>query len=315
MKRHLRTPFVFGSARALLKVRCLLPTFILMTSICASVQAQVPKAGVDVSPQGSQIQIAVWPKLAPNEKSSSTGKLGDTSGGVTRITDVTAPQLYIYPLAKHVAAPAIMICPGGGYGILASDLEGSEIAHWLNKLGYVAAVLYYRVPKNRDGALQDGQRALSLLRAHAGEYGIDPARLGVMGFSAGGHLSARLAVEGIKRTYEPMDDIDKQSCRPDFALLIYPAYLTVSKGTNKLAPEVVPSTGMPIMFLAQTRDDPYFDILPYAEALSRAGVTFKNCVYAEGGHGYGLRLKASVPAAQWSKDAASWLQDHFPSLQ
>ncbi len=205
----------------------------------------------------------------------------------------------------------VLVLPGGGYQILSSDLEGSEVAHWLNKLGYVAAVLHYRVPDNREGALQDGQRAISLLRSRAEELGIDPQRLGVMGFSAGGHLSARLAVDGNKRAYALVDEKDEKSCRPDFAMLIYPAYL-LSKEPGGVAAEVAPVAGVPPMFLAQSSDDPYFGTPPYASALASAGVAVENHVYDKGGHGYGLRLPLDVPAARWSTDAADWLRKYFP---
>jgi acetyl esterase/lipase len=268
-------------------------------------------AGVHQAAAAEPIQIPVWPGNAPSETTASPGTMGDTSGNVLRLTDVTAAQLFVYPLKKGTTGPAVLVCPGGAYKILATDLEGSEIAQWLNKLGYVAAVLHYRVPDKRDGALQDAQRALSLLRARAGDFGIDPAKLGLMGFSAGGHLSARVAASDGKRAYAPIDAVDRQSFRPNFLMLIYPAYL-LGQDADGLAPEVEPVPDLPPTFLAQTRDDALLCTPTYAKALENKGDPVENHVYASGGHGYGLRAKPEVPASQWSTAAAHWLHRHFP---
>ena len=197
--------------------------------------------------------LDVWPGLAPGEQTQQTGT-ATPGGGITRLSDVTRPQLLLFPALGRGPHPAVMVCPGGGYSILAIDLEGTEIAQWLNGLGFTAAVLYYRVPNKRDGAFQDGQRALSLLRSRATEFGIDPHRLGVLGFSAGGHLSARLACGYGTRSYTPIDAADKASPRPDFAALIYPAYLLDPTGVP--APEVRPHAGMPPPFSPRPRTTP-----------------------------------------------------------
>jgi acetyl esterase/lipase len=240
--------------------------------------------------------VNVWPGLAPGETTSSPGRVtDDRSGGVSRLTDVTQPQLHLYPASGTGPHPTVVVCPGGGYGILAADLEGSEVARWLNTLGFTAAVLDYRVPNKREAAFQDGQQALSLLREHAADYDIDPHHLGVLGFSAGGHLAARLAATG------------QADARPDFALLIYPAYL-IDKATGSPAAEVRPTAGMPPVFLMQTRDDPYLDAPAYAAALQAAGVPAHAVIYDTGGHGYGLRLHADQPAHAWSDEAAAWLK-------
>lgn len=255
----------------------------------------------------SPVTMNIWPHLAPGETTMETGRVTDDhSGNVTRLTDITAPQMIVYGLPGGSAHPAVLVFPGGGYSILASDLEGSEIAQWLNSLGFVAAVLHYRVPNNRAGAYQDAQRAVSLLRAQATKWGIDPHRLGVIGFSAGGHLAARLASSAGERTYAPVDASDRESDLPNFALLIYPAYLTQPDG--QIAPEVRPLRTMPPMFLAQTRDDPYLDAPAYAAALEADGVPTRCVIYDTGHHGYGLRLPPSVPAHYWPKEAAAWLR-------
>jgi acetyl esterase/lipase len=255
--------------------------------------------------------INVWPGLAPGESTSSSGyDIDDRSGNVTRRTDVTLAQLFVHELDDNTPHPAVLVCPGGGYFILASDLEGFEIARWLNTLGFVAAVLHYRVPDNRDGALADAQRAISVLRANAAEFGIDPNRLGALGFSAGGHLTARLTVTGNRRIYHPIDDIDNFPCAPDFGMPIYPAYL-VDKETGDASPDAAPNSHTPPMFLAQTEDDDHYCTTAYAEHLTAAGVDFTNHVYSTGGHGYGLRASSDIPASKWPKDAAAWLQSRF----
>ena len=252
--------------------------------------------------------LNVWPALAPGETTADTGHISPDHGGdVIRLTDITCPQLHLYRLDGKRSHPAVLVCPGGGYGILAADLEGSEIAQWLNTQGFVAAVLDYRVPNKREAAFQDIQRALSLLRSRAKEFGVDPKHLGVMGFSAGGHLSARLSTGYAVRAYTPLDAADRVSCRPDFALLVYPAYL-IDKATGQPAPEVQPHAGMPPMFLVQTEDDPYLDAPAYAAALEKAGVSARCVIYKTGGHGYGLRTPADQPAHQWPTEAAAWLQ-------
>ena len=251
----------------------------------------------------------VWPELAPGEQTADAGRVTeDASNNVTRITDVANPQLFVYRAEGNGPHPAVLVCPGGGYQILAADKEGTEVARWLNGLGYTAAVLHYRVPDKREGAFQDGQRALSLLRTRADEFGIDLKRLGVLGFSAGGHLSARLAVGFGTHSYAPLDKIDTASCRPDFALLIYPAYL-MDAATGQPAAEVKPRADMPPVFLTQTQDDSHLCAPAYADALKQVGVSAHCIVYADGGHGYGLRLPDTQPAHAWPDEAAAWLRE------
>ena len=253
--------------------------------------------------------INVWPGLAPSEQSASPGRISDDHGGsVTRLIGVTQPQIIPFPASGPAARPAVLVLPGGGYSILAADLEGDEIARWLNGLGFSAFVLHYRVPDNRTGAFQDAQRAMSLLRAHAKDYDIDPKRLGVLGFSAGGHLAARLASGFGTLSYPPVgDDADSASRRPDFCVLVYPAYLVDAK-TGHVAAEVQPRKETPPTFITQTRDDPYFDADTYADALVQAGVPTTKAIYDKGGHGYGLRLPAADQAHAWSAEAGKWLQ-------
>ena len=208
--------------------------------------------------------IPLWPNGAPGEKGDigeeklMPGKSGDT---IIRLTNVTKPTIAIYrPPADKNTGTAVVICPGGGYGILAMNHEGTEVAEWLNTLGVTGIVLKYRVPvrkgQERHAApLQDAQRAVGLVRSHAQEWGLNPGRIGVLGFSAGGHLAATLSTNYDKRTYEAVDEADKISCRPDFTLLIYPAYLVTPPENNKLAPELKVTAQTPHTFLVYTEDD------------------------------------------------------------
>ncbi|HTN74878.1 MAG TPA: alpha/beta hydrolase, partial [Pirellulaceae bacterium] len=233
---------------------------------------------------------------------------------VARLMNVSHPTLTVYaPPADQANGTAVVICPGGGYNILAFDLEGTEVAEWLNKQGVTAFVLKYRVPKrahlpNNLGPQQDAQRAMSLVRSQAQELKINPERIGILGFSAGGHLAAMTSMHFEKRCYDKLDAVDEVSSRPDFAILIYPAYLT-NKDATELSPEVVVSDKTPPVFFAHAGDDPVTplsSVLMYA-ALKRAKVPAELHVYATGGHGYGLRSDNST-AANWPLRCEEWLK-------
>ena len=209
---------------------------------------------------------------------------------------------------------AIIVAPGGGYNNLAWDHEGEDVATWLNDLGVNAFVLRYRVPgpkgQSRDSVsyppAQDAQWSISLVRGKAKEYGVDPKRIGMLGFSAGGHLTAVVATNFDKRGYEAVDEIDKISCRPDFAVLIYPAYMTQG---DSLVPIFKVSKQTPPMFMAHCSDDMYTSEgsgLMYL-ALKRAGVPAELHVYAKGGHGFGMR-PGTQPVAQWPKRCEEWMR-------
>ena len=261
--------------------------------------------------------IVLWPHGAPGEK----GDIGEEkalpvqAGDQTiRITNVTKPTITVFrPPAEKNTGTAVVICPGGGYGILAFDKEGTEIAEWLNSIGVTGVVLKYRVParKGREryaAPLEDAQRALGMVRQRAKEWGINPDRIGVLGFSAGGHLAAVLS-NNEKRTYEPVDEADKVSCRPDFALLIYPAYLVAEKESNQLAPELKVTPNTPPTWLVQTEDDGIRVecSLYYYLALKNARVPVEMHLYPSGGHGYGLRPSSHL-VSTWPKRAEDWLR-------
>ena len=237
------------------------------------------------------------------------------------ITNVTRPTMSVFhPDAANRAGVAILICPGGGYWNLAWDKEGEEVAAWLNTLGITGVVLKYRVPRRpgeperqpAPGALLDAQRAISLVRSRAKEWGIDPQRIGVMGFSAGGHLAVMTAISFEKRSYEPIDDVDRSSCRPNFAVVAYPGYILTRPGSAVLADYMRIPKGTGPMFLVHASDDdepgsqPEQSLALY-RALRDAGVPAELHIYDEGGHGFGVR-KTGRPISNWSEQCAEWLK-------
>jgi acetyl esterase/lipase len=254
--------------------------------------------------------VHLWPGKVPGEKAAKHAPIisGDTSNNVMRISEVTDPSYIVFEAdPSHNNGSAVLICPGGGYNILAMDLEGYEIAKWLNKSGYTAFVLQYRVPQKPEGALQDAQRALRLIRSEASIYKIDPGKIGIMGFSAGGSLSARASTRFNEKIYPAIDKVDELSAKPAFTMLIYPAYL--DNGPNKsLTPELTISSETPPMFIFQTSDDPYGNsALIMAGALRDAKVPVELHIYPEGGHGYGLR-PGKLAAVSWTRLAENWLK-------
>ncbi len=265
--------------------------------------------------------LDVWQGKPPGE----TKPIGEETirdqkgpGGTIKIlSNVSKPTLSIFRPAKEKdTGAAVIICPGGGYNILAWSHEGEEVAAWLNSIGVTGIVLKYRVPRRPDqpkdkppvGALQDAQRALSLVRSKAKEWKIDSKRIGILGFSAGGHLAAWASTHFDKRAYEPMDEIDKIDCRPDFAVLIYPGYLA-EKEKDVLNPDIRVRKECPPMFLVHANNDPVTpenSVRMYL-ALKRAGVPAELHLYASGGHGFGLR-PSNEPCSTWPKSCETWLR-------
>jgi acetyl esterase/lipase len=265
--------------------------------------------------------LLLWPEGAPGEKGNiglerdMTKPSDSLYGGkrVTRISNVSSPALTVcQPPPTLKTGTAVLVCPGGGYEVLSMDLEGTEVCEWLNSLGVTAVLLKYRVPvrngwERHTAPLQDVQRALGLLRFHAAKWQIDPKRIGIIGFSAGGHLSAAASTRFDQRTYQPVDAADQVSCRPDFAMLIYPAYLLRGEGPD-LAPELTLKSDTPPTFLIQTEDDPIRveNALFYYLALKKANVPAEMHLFARGGHAYGLRPADKVVMA-WPRLAENWM--------
>ncbi len=250
--------------------------------------------------------IDVWTenKMPGNGAAEAEAELPAKGDNVQRITNISRPTLSIFP-AKNKNAPAVIVCPGGGYNYVTYNKEGTEVAEWLNSLGITALVLKYRTPKNREGAFQDLQRALSLTRANAKKWKIDAKRIGVIGFSAGGHLAAKASNLFENRSYSPIDAVDKKSCRPDFVILVYPAYL---EREGKIADELNLKANIPPTLIVHNEDDKNFiaGSKIYHAALEQAKINDTFLLYQSGGHGYGLRSDKDVGA--WTKDAAAWLK-------
>ena len=253
--------------------------------------------------------IYLWPGKVPGELKEKQPPVIDTSKNdkILRFDEVTNPAIEVFLPDKAIkSGSAVIVCPGGGYNILAYDLEGTEIAGWLNKLGFTAFVLQYRIPDKKEGALQDVQRAMRILRNNPQKWNIDPEKIGVMGFSAGGSLSARASTLFNKKTYPPVDKSDSLSCRPSFTILIYPAYLDQGPGLT-LTPELELSKDVPPIFIFQTADDPYGNsALVMAGALRNAKLPVELHFLSTGGHGYGLR-PGKVAAEIWPLLAEKWL--------
>ena len=254
--------------------------------------------------------VHLWTGKVPGEtKEKNVAVTGASENdNIIRISEVTDPAFEVFMPGSSVKNEAgVIICPGGGYNILAWDLEGTEIAAWLNKKGYAAFVLQYRVPQKRDGALQDVQRAMRIIRKDATKYGVDPKKIGVMGFSAGGSLTARTSTEFNKRTYIPVDKADSLPCRPSFAMLIYPAYLDQGPGLS-LTPELQISSETPPMFIFQTADDQYGNsAIVMAQSLRNAKIPVELHLMPAGGHGYGLR-PGNYAAETWPGLAEKWMK-------
>ena len=280
-------------------------------AIAASMLASQPASSAsntyDVFPEGRIPML----KETPPEKMLP---LTDENIRITNVTNATVTVVRANT-SDDDPVPAVMICPGGGYSILAWTHEGCEIAQWFKNRGITAFILKYRVPGQPEAALCDAQRAMSWIRANAVNFNINPNNLGAIGFSAGANLVARLSTNWRKRAYEPIDDTDKASCRPDFAMLIYP--WTLVEGENKekelplkLRPTFPVDSETPKTFLVQSMDDMAHveNSLAWCEALKRAKVPCEMHIYDVGGHGYGMRTRGK-PTDAWPVLAEAWLSD------
>ena len=278
----------------------------------------------------SRPTITVWPGTPPDSTPSSASEADATTPKddlvagrpVVRLGHVSNPTLTVYQPASNPTGTAVVVFPGGGYSILALDLEGTEVCQWLNSQNITCLVLKYRVPDTgpypkSNAALEDAQRALAVVRAHAADLHIDPHRLGVLGFSAGGHLAAALSTHFGQRLYTTIDANDMASSRPDFAVIIYPGYLspTVPQPNQEPSflfgnnPDLNPTHETPPTFLLQAEDDPVHveNATTWFLQLKAAHVPAELHIYAEGGHGYGLRSTAR-PVTHWPALVETWLR-------
>ena len=263
--------------------------------------------------------IKLWPREVPGNADfkapAPNPNAKPPKDDTLRVALVTEPTLTLFRApAEKANGAAVVICPGGGYNILAWDKEGTEIAEWLNTLGVTAGVLKYRVPRRdkdtpHTAPLQDAQRGLRIMRQHAGEWGIDVKRVGILGFSAGGHLAVMAGTHWDETTYPKQDAADEQSCRPDFLIPIYPAYLGDEKNAGPLSPLVRVTKETPPTFCAVTHDDALRGVnaaMFYVE-LKKAGVPAELHIFTKGGHGYGLRPSEN-PVSHWPQHCEGWLR-------
>ncbi len=298
-------------------MRTIFLIFAALASIYTSALAQQPAW----QPGAGHTTLPVWPHAAPGAPANTAPEVDTTTSKdhliagkpVVRLGNVSVPTLTLYtPSGKNTGA-AVIVFPGGSYRILAIDLEGAEVCDWLNSAGVTCVLLKYRVPDSgpypkSSAALQDAQRAFSIVRAHAAEWHIDPQRIGVLGFSAGAHLAAALSTHFDQRLYDPIDAADQLSCRPDFAVITYPGYLAIAEENFAPNPEIKVSDKTPPSFIVQAEDDPVHveNSTVYFLSLKRANVPAELHIYAQGGHGYGLR-RSELPVTRWPELVETWL--------
>jgi acetyl esterase/lipase len=277
-------------------------------------------------PSPGHTQVPIWPGTVPDaqpvagpEVTTTVQDPGDPPA--TNVGRVSEPTMTVYSPKGNNTGAAVVVFPGGGYWVVYMDLEGTEVCDWLTSKGITCVLLKYRVPGEhlspRSGAypkspmaLEDAQRTLGLVRFHAAEWHIDPHKIGVLGFSAGGHLVAAMSTHFKRRLYPPVDAADKESCRPDFAVALYPGHMLENASKPfELNPYVPVTNQTPPTFLLQAEDDPIDDVensLVYYIALRKAKVPVEMHLYAHGGHGFGLR-RTELPITGWPQLVETWL--------
>ncbi|HUN83988.1 MAG TPA: alpha/beta hydrolase [Terracidiphilus sp.] len=278
-------------------------------------------------PSPGHTQVPIWPGAAPDPQpvkgpEKATVETDLVAGEPwTAIENVAQPTMMVYAPKENNTHVAVVVFPGGGYEILAIDLEGSEVCDWLVTRGITCVLLKYRVPASRSApnwgaypqssmALEDAQRTMGLVRLHSAEWHIDPQKIGVLGFSAGGHLVAAISTHFEHRLYTPVDSADKLSCRPDFAVALYPGHLRIDENTFTLNPNVPVTSQTPPTFLLQAENDHVDNVndsLVYYIALKNAGVPVEMHLYAQGGHAFGLR-RTQFPITDWPALVETWLR-------
>ena len=272
-------------------------------------------------PSPGHTQVPIWPGAVPDAQPVPgpeyvTNVLSTTGKPRVAVCNVSQPTMTVYSPKGTNTGVAVVVFPGGGYNCLAIDLEGTEICDWLTSRGITAVLLKYRVPTRGSGAyaestlaLEDAQRTVGLVRFHAAEWHIDPHKIGVIGFSAGGHMVTAMSTHFDKRLYPAVDAADKESCRPDFAMALYPGHLWKDDKNFELNPNVPVTTNTPPTFLVQAENDPVDNVnnsLVYYQALKNAGVPVELHLYAQGGHGFGLR-RTKYPITEWPHLVETWL--------
>ena len=280
-------------------------------------------------PGPNAIQLPLWPNGTPDPRPCvgaeamryAVDREGNKKlvGGKPRsyIENVTQPTITIYSPKKATSGAAVIVYPGGGFNVLAIDIEGTEACDWLTSNGITCVLLKYRVPCEHVGAYrdcpsahQDAQRAMSLVRFRAAEWRIDPNKIGVLGFSAGAHMVMVSSTHFDKRLYPAVDEADKVSTRPDFALVLYPGHMAYRSSNFVPNPDIQVTARTPPTFIVHAYDDPMDPVensLLYAAALRKAGVPTEIHMYASGGHAFGLR-RTSAPATAWPQLAEAWLR-------
>jgi acetyl esterase/lipase len=296
--------------------------YLICLALLAGLPANASAQKTPWQPAPGHITLDLWPHGAPGANASPGPEIDATTAKdnliagkpLIRLGNVSSPTLTLYPPSGKNTSAAIVVFPGGSYHILAIDLEGTEVCDWLTSKGITCILVKYRVPDSgpypkSPAALQDAQRALGMVRAHAVEWHIDPHRVGVLGFSAGAHLSAALSTHFAQRLYDRVDDADQLSCRPDFAVIIYPGYLAMSEQNFAPNAEIKVTSETPPSFILQAENDPVHveNSTVYFLALKNAKVPAELHIYAEGGHGYGLR-RTELPVTAWPQLVETWMQ-------
>lgn len=294
---------------------------LLLLAALAATSTNSLAQGSGWPPGPEHTTLNVWPNGAPGAQPSAKPEADMTTPKdnliagrrLIRLGNVSTPTLTLYTPAGNNTGAAVIVFPGGAYTILAIDLEGTEVCDWLTSKGITCVLLKYRVPGSGPypqsaAALQDAQRAMGIVRAHAAEWKIDPHRIGVLGFSAGGHLAAAISTRFDKRLYDPVDAADQLSCRPDFAVIVYPGYLAIAEQNFAPNPEIHVTGQTPPTFLVQAEDDPVHveNSTVYFLQLKDAKVPAEMHIYAQGGHGYGLR-RTELPVTRWPELVETWL--------
>ena len=312
-----------------MRVRYQLGTALLVIVTFTAGAPRLAPAQTAWQPSPGHTQIPIWPGVIPDARPVKgpevSGTVVDSAGrpklvggkAWIYVDRVSQPTMTVYsPVGSNTGA-AVVVFPGGGYNVLAIDLEGTEACDWLTSKGITCVLLKYRVPCVKTGpyrdcrpALEDAQRTVGLVRFQAAQWHVDPHKIGVLGFSAGGHMVAALSTHFDKRLYPTRDAADTASCRPDFAIALYPGHLAVPERAFALNPDIRVTSRTPPTFLLQAEDDPVDPVensLVYHAALRKAGIPAEMHLYVKGGHAFGLR-RTTFPITEWPALVESWLR-------